>query len=271
MDVKVVDEAKVELKNGAPFYTQGDVSFPFIKDSLSDTLRGLYATDLEAFRKLAKSNGFEVHDVLGIEHLKPVVAGCVQNFWYEKVQNKLPAGVTKNHDNRCNTYWSVLRQAKENPDAFKKKSEATSTKRVGKSPGAPRSGKLWAVDEGTAASYENGKPAVDCLKGQPQLVITCMQGIKGPASLKQITEAVVKTGKLATRQPAERVVAFYLNQFRHHGLIYEAAGSAPTTHAAEPAAEAPTGEEKKGDGSSKAAQEPPVAEGKGKAKKGKKS
>lgn len=65
-----------------------------------------------------------------------------------------------------------------------------------------------------------GKSPKEGMKGQGKLVYDTLkaQGDKA-VTVGELTKEVVATGQLTTRQDAERVVGFYLSQFKRDGIV----------------------------------------------------
>src|SRR5207245_5994620 len=204
------------------------ITFPFDKGSNAATLNGLYQVDEAGLRALAIALGFDAPGPLPLAHVKLIVSGTIQNFWFRQVKGEVPAGVLANHNERLNKYEDLVRRAKEKPESFTQEQAVD--------------GKVRKVPTGRPASTSHRRYTLDAaqaqevlpkLKGQPALVVSVMQSLGKPATLKEISDAVAGTGRLTTRQPVERVVAYYLNQWSHSGLITseKATGPAPESSA----------------------------------------
>ena len=62
------------------------------------------------------------------------------------------------------------------------------------------------------------KKPKESMKGQGLLVYETLVSLGNKANVAELTKAVTATGKLQTRQDAERVVGFYLSKFKRDGI-----------------------------------------------------
>jgi hypothetical protein len=84
---------------------------------------------------------------------------------------------------------------------------------------APSEKKPAPVRETQRYTLNAGKTPKEGMKGQGRLVYDELAKQCGPVTVGELTKSVVATGQLTTRQDAERVVGFYLSQFKRDGIV----------------------------------------------------
>ena len=233
--------------NGPLFLVHGGVKLKFNDGiaGLVPTLNEVEELNLEQMREMTAAWGFPTHELLSRDHYHPLVAGLVQNAWYERVKGAVPENVAKRQVEREAIYKQTVNKAKEDPESFK---QAEAKAKAAKQP-KERATKRYSVDPAEAVKAKE-------LKGQQLVVFKAMQGIPQPATVAEIAKAVEAGGELKTNQPIERVVSFYMNKWGHDGLVLSEAAevAAPATEAAAPSGDsepAPAGAVKNGKGGKK--------------------
>lgn len=187
-------------------YQRAGVTFTIFLDSLSDTfdqVRNLPRPSLEA---LAVAYGHEVADYLTNAMLITLVGGYVQNDWYLTVKDAVPERVKDRHDERIANYEMLLK----NPPPPADPNAEVPGPRLKRAPRAPAAAGQPARERTYVLLQAPAKPP----GGQAALVLAALASTTAALTLAQVTALVVATGQLQTKQPPDRVVIFYLNEFR---------------------------------------------------------
>lgn len=190
---------------------QDGISFQFDR-SLTLFFETLRALGKREIKKLAISWGYEVPDSImngRYEHdVKLLVYGTLQNYWFMEVRGEIPSAIVTHFTDRVAGYKRLLTRYHKNPKDFEV--SAKSKERL--------------ASTHDDVFYEPLDPQkAEKLKGQAALVFNAIKA--GCATLAGITDHVDSSGQLKTKQPTERVVRFYLNEFRHKKIIIQ--GSKP--------------------------------------------
>lgn len=227
------EEAKlVKDDNGLQYFEQGGVRVPLDPDSVIKTVDQVDKLNAGAWVALARANNIQT-DPFDKKLLKPVIMGIVQNFWYQAIKGQVPEKCVLNHEVRVKKYHQELEQLKSNPDA-------AVTRRTERAPSAPRSVKAYRLTTEKQAEWEK-------YKGQKDLIIQAMIKMGAmPEGGNAVTVAMVADSikhQLETKQTPERVVAFYMSDWQHRGVV-EVVGEQTRMPApkAEPEPPAPTPE-----------------------------
>lgn len=190
-------------------YMQGEVAIPVDPESILKTIDALEKCNAGIWVTLARHNDLPADPFIK-KLLKPVLMGILQNAWYKQFSEGgiVPEKCLLNQETRVKKYLEDLEKAKTNPQG----TEATASARE---PKTPRTAKSYRLVESKRAEWEK-------FKGQKKLIIEAMVamgavGTSGGASSATIADAI--KDKLETKQPAERVVAFYMNSFGHDGIV----------------------------------------------------
>lgn len=211
--------------SGAWNYLQGEVSIPVDHESILKTIDNLEKCNAGVWVALARQNEIPC-DPFDRKLLKPVLMGILQSAWYKQFgENGVPEKVTMNQETRVKQYIVDLEKLKSNP----KQTASSDGKRE---PRISRGVKSYRLTETTRTAWEK-------YKGQKKLIIEAMLAMSagpGGSGVSAATIADAVKDKLETKQPAERVVAFYMNAFTHEGVVEEPGKQVelPTASAPEP-------------------------------------
>ncbi len=208
-------KAEIVEQDGLTWFVQGeDVKLPCSRDSLAATLATFNRVHEQTLRKMVVNFGLTTNDAVDEANLRTIVGGCVQHVWYQAVRHQLPPNVIKYHNQRLEAWRKLVKELEE----------------LGPEQAAARQEQRAASRERRAANgvnhYELDPKATSTRKitGQAELVHSALKA--GPGTLAEIVARVTQTKQLKTRQPVERVVAFYLNQFQHQKLLIVSSSNA---------------------------------------------
>jgi hypothetical protein len=196
-----VDAPSVSANGRVETFTQGKVSFEFSR-SLTRFFNELRELDLVKIRSLARSWGYEAPAELDETVVRMLVYASLQNYWYMEVRGEIPLSIITNSKERIRKYQQLIKKFHDNPDAFQ--AAAKPRTRLTRSEGN--------------AFYSILKPDAT-FKGQAALVFSALSS--GAQTLPEIVKYVDDSGQLTTKQATERVVKFYLNQFRHQNVVIQ--------------------------------------------------
>ncbi len=195
-------------KGGLFYFHQGDVEFEIYKESVTRTVGQLDRMNHQVWQQLATVNGLPVYP-FDETRLKPLLMRIVQLAWVERWDSGA-AYLQKMKDRQTaaiEQYNAWIIQAKE---------EETKPK-------ATKEGKVRQGSRQYALA-----PDLDPTKykGQFRLIVNAMAEL-GHATAAEIAQKI--SPQLQTKQPAERVVGYYMNQGQKNGTIVEANGNEPPT------------------------------------------
>lgn len=167
---------------------------------LFDGLKELLHDDLEA---IARCLGIVNHGLVPTDKLLGRVGAELQLRWYQQVspQGEVPVNVLANYERLVAEHQDLVANLTKGRIDMKTKGGKKS-----KAVRATPRGQLYGV------SAKNAKE----LGPQAEIVYKTIKGV-GPAKLATIAKAC--GDKLKTKQEVERVVAFYLAQFKKLGLV----------------------------------------------------
>lgn len=198
-----MDEAKVlKGEDGLAYFEQGDVKFPIPDDSITRAVDVLDKLNSGMWQRLAAVNHLPT-DPFDKKLLKLPLLGIVQIAWYRAFDPRVDfPKLIANQEKRVAKYKADIEQLKSNPDLAEGKKRSAGS-------GGTRTAKAYALDAAKQDIW--GK-----FTGQKQVIVAAMQKL-GPATANVIADTI--KSQLQTKQPAERVVAFYMNQWGHEGLL----------------------------------------------------
>lgn len=208
-----MEEAKVVNEEGFAYFVQEDLRFPIAgkEDGITRAVDVLDKLNSGMWQRLAALNHLPT-DPFDKKLLKVPLMGIIQIAWYRAFDPRVDfEKLLANQEKRVAKYKQDIETLKANPDV------AEGKKKSGGGGGA-RTAKTYQLDPAKKDVWSK-------FGGQKQLIVDAMQKL-GPATAAVIADSV--KGQLQTRQPAERVVAFYMNDFGHKGLL-SANGTAPST------------------------------------------
>jgi len=189
-------------KEGEVFYaTSGDVKVPIYEQSVGKSVKNAAQLNETALRSVIKDHKIDVPEAIDPKKLTAIVAGLIQIAWhrqFNKADEALLAKLIDQHNARIAGYV---------------KEPVAKTKKESK----PRASHLYNLSKESIAKEKELK-----LSKQQQLVFDAIKALKS-STAAQITEAVVKSGQLVTRQEPARVVAFYLTTWKGEGIVEVAA------------------------------------------------
>lgn len=197
----------VKLEDGW-FFVQGEVRIPADHESILKTVDALDKQNAGVWVALANANNIPA-DPFDRRILKPVLMGLIQEAWYRSIEGQVPEKCVVNQEARVKKYGEDLENLKKNPQA----ASASPGRRSSSSsePKAPRSVKAYRLTEAKKDEWSK-------YKGQKKLIVDAMLAMGDTAaSVNMIADAI--KDKLETKQPPERVVAFYMNVFSHDGIV----------------------------------------------------
>jgi hypothetical protein len=203
-----MEAAKIINDDAGKFlFVQGEVSIPVDPDSILKTINNLDTCNAGLWVALARNNDLPT-DPFNRKLLKPVLMGVLQNSWYERFgENGIPERVSAGQKARVAKYHEDLEKFKQNPGSV----DSLRTPEV-KSPRTARTYRL------TDSKLEEAKK----FKGQKKLIIDAMISMGASGTNTGVSTATIADAikdKLETKQPPERVVAFYMNTLAKDGVI----------------------------------------------------
>lgn len=196
-----MEEAKVERGgDGLAYFVQGDVKFPLDADSVTKSVDVLEKLNSGMWQRLATVNHLPT-DPFDKKLLKIPLMGVIQIAWYREFDTRVDfPKLISNQEKRVAKYKQDIETLKANPDL----AEGKTTKKS-----APRAAKAYQLDPAKKEVW--GK-----FTGQKKIIVDAMVSL-GAATASVIADTI--KGQLETRQGPERVVAFYMNDFGHKGLL----------------------------------------------------
>jgi hypothetical protein len=193
-----------ETSTGLLYYEQGEVRFP-VDTTQVGTFNTFDKLNSGIWAQLAKENEIPA-DPFDRKLLKTLLMGVVQLVWFRDVEKRdenQMIEVTKTQQSRLETYLKRLKDLKENPDRVPGEKRASTASK-------PRASKQYKLNPEAKATWEK-------FGGQKKIIIDAMLKFEGGATCNTIADAI--KSQLTTKQPAERVVAFYMNDFGHKKIV----------------------------------------------------
>lgn len=187
---------------GEESYVHGNVTITFSR-SMTEFFTQVKALSHRQLNDLLTAWGFGHNKLMDERFVQSVVYGSIQNWWYMNVRGEIPLSVIDHHLNRVKAYQRELRNIQLHPERYERQNE----------PGTPEGSRL-STSATFALASKNGSPK---LGQQAALVYAALKA--GMVTLDDITAHVVASKKLTTKQSPERVVKFYLYEFRKSGLV----------------------------------------------------
>lgn len=237
-----MEQARVEknAETGQLVFKQGDVQFN-IPNTVAKMVADFDALNSGVWIKLAEANELPT-EPFDKKLLKTVLLGIVQNTFYHDIEHRQDTDPVKYEEllktqvGRVEKYKKLIQEAKDNPD--KKKSGSVAGARTSKGPAAQKQYRL----------LESAREVWSKYKGQKAIITEYMVKMgavspKGPyLSCAVIGEGIKAV--LTTKQPPERVAAFYMNEWGHNKVVEDSGnpvveGAAPPAGAEAPAEQAP--------------------------------
>lgn len=244
-------EAKLVKEGEQYFYTHGDIKFPMNFDKLADAMEQMdKQVGPEVHRQLALQMGLPV-EPFSDKHLKPVLVGGVQIVWHRahgQTEDDLSI-ILKKQQGRVNRYLKDLEELKKKPPLTPKNSSKLKDALPGRTGGGTK-GSGTRSAQGQAYQLN---PAVEATWGkfdkQKGFIVRAFKTAGGTATAAQLVElikALPEGQQMTASQPIERVVAFYLAEWKRNGLVLVAGEPGPPAQEA-PKQEAPKQEAPKVD------------------------
>jgi hypothetical protein len=206
----MVDGAILKTDDGRYNYIQGDVVVEVDEKSILRTIDALDRCNAATWIAFAVNNDLPA-DPFNKKLLKPPLMGILQNAWYVKFNpDGIPEKCIVNQKARCRQYMLDLEKVRSGVGA---EAEALRDRPKGSH---------------KAMSYvlsEDARKIWQSFGGQKKLMVDAFVKMKAispstnGATAKVLTDSIKHL--LETKQPPERVVAFYINDWKTKKLIIE--------------------------------------------------
>lgn len=194
-------------RDGQPALTVGGAFFiPFDKESLLGTIDQAKALGIDQQLLVVRDAGErDVPEGTDPVQLGYAALSVVQNAWYTVVRGQVPEAVLRGHQFRMEKLREAAKVATVRLAEEMAKPKPPKVERPKREPKVPR------------AYMRTDQLPSGLVKGQAGVVADALRQAKELMTVPQL--AVQVKDQLETRQPAERVVAYYLKQFVEKGYV----------------------------------------------------
>lgn len=230
------DSAVAGEDENQTYYRHGEAKIAINPDKLAEAMDNIDKSGPDSYRKHALAIGLPV-DPFSPKLLRPVLMGDFQIVWHRwKGQpEEALVQIKEKQAGRVKHYLTELQELKNKPQSAPKPG-ATGTGikdavRVGRGGGG--GGKR--AGSGQAYSFDPAKKEIwgkfDKQKGIIVKAFETAGGTATAAKLVELINLLPEGQKMTTNQPVERVVAFYLAEWKRNGLVVTSDAPASSTPA----------------------------------------
>ncbi len=225
-----MDQPKIIREGSAYNFVYGDVKFPVDKESLSNSVNLVDSLNAAVKVQILLNAGLPA-DPYNEKLSKPVIMGIIQNIWYETFEDSVPETCIRNHERRIVKYKKDIETLRANPEAASEKPGRARRESSGGNNGTGRTRSSGVQLYRLTAAGREAK-----LKGQQGVIQEFLKqdafksnGAQASVIASGIDQQIQSAG---AKQPTERVVAFYMNDWRKRNLL-EVVGEQSTIPASE--------------------------------------
>jgi hypothetical protein len=204
------------------YYRHGEAKIAINPDKLAEAMDNIDKAGPDNYRKHALAIGLPV-DPFSPKLLRPVLMGDFQIVWHrwKNQPEEALVQIKEKQAGRVKHYLIELQEAKNKPVTAPKTSDGVKDAvRVGRGGGG---GGTKRAGSGSVYRFDPAKKDIwgkfDKQKG---IVVKAFETAGGSASAAKLVELInllPEGQKMTTNQPVERVVSFYLAEWKRNGLV----------------------------------------------------